>query len=64
MTYRTLTPAYREEIQNGISAQLNELSACESNVLVLAQRNGLLALSELIKALPDGYPIPLREGKE
>lgn len=57
--YKTLTPSYRAEIQEGIISQMQELNTCQDNALVSAQKVGLTVLSNLINALPDGYPIPI-----
>lgn len=60
--YKPLTPKFRSEILDSINSQVSELNACQENVFVSAQRVGLDALQNLIKALPDGYPIPLKDG--
>lgn len=60
--YKPLTPQFRSDILDGINSQISELNACQENVFVSVQRVGLDALQNLIKALPDGYPIPLKEG--
>lgn len=60
--YKPLTPKFRSEILDGINSQVNELNTCQTNAFVSAQKAGLNALQNLIKALPDGYPMPLKEG--
>lgn len=60
--YKPLTPQFRSDILGGINSQVSELNTCQENAFVSAQRVGLDALQNLIKALPDGYPIPLKEG--
>lgn len=60
--YKPLTPKFRSDILDSINSQVSELNACQENVFVSVQRVGLDALQNLIKALPDGYPIPLKEG--
>ena len=60
--YKPLTPKFRSDILDSINSQVSELNACQENVFVSAQRVGLDALQNLIKALPDGYPIPLKDG--
>lgn len=60
--YKPLTPKFRSDILDSINSQISELNACQTNAFVSAQRVGLDALQNLIKALPDGYPIPLKEG--
>lgn len=62
--YKPLTPIFRREIQEGIISQMQELNTCKDNAFVSAQRVGLTALSALIDALPDGYPIPIEGGRE
>ena len=60
--YKPLTPKFRSEILDSINSQVNELNTCQTNAFVSVQKAGLSALENLIKALPDGYPIPLKEG--
>lgn len=60
--YKPLTPKFRSEILDSINSQVSELNTCQENAFVLAQKVGLNALQNLIKALPDGYPIPVKEG--
>lgn len=60
--YKPLTPQFRSDILDGINSQVSELNTCQENAFVLAQKVGLNALQNLIKALPDGYPIPVKEG--
>ena len=60
--FKPLTPKFRSEILDSINSQVNELNTCQTNAFVSAQMAGLSALQNLIKALPDGYPIPLKEG--
>ena len=57
--YKPLTPKFRSDILDSINSQISELNACQENVFVSVQRVGLDALQNLIKALPDGYPIPI-----
>lgn len=57
--YKPLTPKFRSEILDSINSQVNELNTCQTNAFVSAQMAGLDALQNLIKALPDGYPIPI-----
>lgn len=59
--YKPLTPKFRSEILDSINSQVNELNTCQTNAFVSAQKAGLNALQNLIKALPDGYPMPLKE---
>ena len=57
--YKPLTPKFRSEILESINSQVSELNACQANAFVSVQKVGLNALENLIKALPDGYPIPI-----
>ena len=57
--YKPLTPKFRSDILDSINSQVSELNTCQENVFVSAQMVGLNALENLIKALPDGYPIPI-----
>lgn len=57
--YKPLTPALRSDITAGIHKNMTELNTCQPNVIVTAQKIGLIQLEKLINALPDGYPIPL-----
>ena len=57
--YKPLTPKFRSEILDSINSQVNELNTCQTNAFVSAQMVGLNALENLIKALQDGYPIPI-----
>lgn len=60
--YKPLTPKLRSEILDSINSQVNELNTCQTNAFVSAQMAGFSALESLIRALPDGYPIPVKEG--
>lgn len=57
--YKTLTPKFRQEIFDSIDREVEELNTCHENAFVYQQRIALAALRNLIKALPDGYPLPL-----
>ena len=61
--YKPLTPAFRNEIYQSIEDNIIELNAYQNNVLASAQIIGLTALKDLIKSLPDGYPIPVKRRK-
>ena len=60
--YKPLTPKLRNDILGSINSQISELNTCQQTAFVSAQKVGLDALKNLFKALPDGYPIPLKEG--
>ena len=59
--YKPLTPKLRNDILDSINSQLSELNTCQANAFVSVQKVGLNALENLIKALPDGYPIPIEK---
>lgn len=61
--YKPLTPALRNEIYQSIEDNIIELNTCQNNALVSAQKIGLALLKDLIKSLPDGYPIPVNRRK-
>lgn len=61
--YILLTPEKRRLIVSSIDKQLEELNTCNSNAYVNASKCGLHSLRNIIKALPDGYPLPVTERK-
>lgn len=58
--YKPLTPKLRNDILDSINSQLSELNTCQANAFVSVQKVGLSALENLFKALPDGYPVPIK----
>lgn len=58
---KPLTPKFREDINTSIDNQIRELETCQINAFVSARMCGLSALKNLINALPDGYPIPMKK---
>ena len=58
--YKPLTPKLRNDIMDSINSQLSELNTCQANAFVSVQKVGLNALENLIRALPDGYPVPIK----
>ena len=60
--YKPLTPKLRNDILDSINSQVNDLNTCQMNAFVSVQKIGLNALENLFRALPDGYPIPVKEG--
>ena len=58
---KPLTPEFRSDINISIDNQIRDLKTCQTNVFVLAQMRGLSELKNLINALPDGYPIPMKK---
>lgn len=58
---KPLTPEFRQNINESINSQIRELRTCEINAYVNMQLMGLQAWKNLINALPDGYPIPMRK---
>ena len=61
--YKPLTPAFRNEIYQSIEDNIIELNAYQNNALASAQIIGLTVLKDLIKSLPDGYPVPVKRRK-
>ena len=62
--YKPLTPNLRNDINDAIEKQMNELRTCQSNVFVSMQMERLRITKNLIGGLPDGYPIPMTNNKE
>ena len=60
--YKMLTPKLRGEINEGIDQMLDEVKTCEKNELTRMQFESLSTLKTLIDRLPDGYPMPMKEG--
>ena len=60
--YKTLTPAFRQQILDSIDKSMRELDTCGDNALVAVQRLGLTSYKALFKVLPDGYPVPITRG--
>ena len=60
--YKILTPKFRREINESIDQQLDEIKTCEDNVLTRMVSESLSTLKTLIGQLPDGYPMPMKEG--
>lgn len=58
--FKPLTPSFRNDINLSIEKQMAELSTCSNNVFVEAQMSAFKALSNIINALPDGYPVPMK----
>lgn len=59
--YKRLTPKLREELIKKLNNQIGELQECDDNVLVTAQIIALKQTKSLIRSLPDGYPLPMKE---
>lgn len=59
--YKPLTPKLREEINDSINSQLAELNTCERNTFVSIKEISLNVTKNLIRALPDGYPLPMKK---
>ena len=62
--YKPLTPEFRARINESVRSIEIELNTCQNTPYVTAQKIGLQALENLINALPDGFPLPMkmREG--
>ena len=59
--YTPLTPKFRVEINDSINSQLAELNTCERNTFVSIQEISLNVTKNLIRALPDGYPLRMKK---
>ena len=59
--YKRLTPQLRKGLIKKINNQISELQECDDNVLVTAQIIALKQTKSLIRSLPDGYPLPMKE---
>lgn len=57
--YKPLTPSFRNEINQSIDNNIDELKTCQSNGLVKVQIQAQIALKNLISNLPDGYLMPM-----
>lgn len=57
--YKPLTPELRNSINYSIERNISELRTCSPNAIVNMQVNANIALKNLIKSLPDGYPLPM-----
>lgn len=57
--YKPLTPELRNSINSSIDNSISELRTCRPNAIVNMQINANIALKNIIKALPDGYPLPM-----
>ena len=57
---KPLTPKFRTEILASIEDIERELKTCQGNAFVNVQLRALDAQRKLFKALPDGYPIPVK----
>ena len=61
--YKPLTPDLRKKTIDAIDSNIDELRTCKNNALVNAQISAWVTLKNLIKALPDGYLMPMEENK-
>ena len=59
--YKRLTPKLREELIKKLNNQIGKLQECDDNVLVTAQIIALKQTKSLIRSLPDGYLLPMKE---
>lgn len=58
--YVPLSPNMREAMNNSIDQRIAVLNTCESTPWVNLSRIETEVLRNLINALPDGYPMPIR----
>ncbi|UYJ04322.1 MAG: hypothetical protein OGM62_01020 [Coprobacillaceae bacterium] len=56
---KPLTPQFRDTILESLNKQSKELDSCTNNSYVVLQKIAIKQAKNLIKALPDGYPIPV-----
>lgn len=61
--YKPLTPDLRRKINDGIDRNIDELKTCQNNGFVNAQIDAWEMMKNMIKALPDGCLMPLKENK-
>jgi len=59
--YKRLTPQLRKGLIKKINNQISELQECEDDSLAKEQITELKATKSLIRDLPDGYPLPMKE---
>ena len=57
--YKPLTPSFRNEINETIDNNINELRNCQNNGLVKLQISAQTVLKNFISNLPDGYLLPM-----
>lgn len=62
--YQPLTPEFRSKVNSTINQNLAELNSCNNTVYVSAYKTAYGALRNIINALPDGYPIPMKRNGE
>lgn len=58
--YKPLTPEFRARINESVRYIEIELNTCQNTPYVTDQKIGLQALENLINALPDGFPLPMK----
>lgn len=59
--YKRLTPQLRKGLIKKINNQISELQEREDESLTKEQITELKATKNLIRDLPDGYPLPMKE---
>ena len=59
--YKRLTPQLRKRLIKKINNRISELQECEDDSLAKEQITELKATKNLIRDLPDGYPLPMKE---
>ena len=58
--YKPLTPELSNDTHSSINNNISELRTCQSNAFTNAQLIGYEALRNIIMALPDGDPLPMK----
>ena len=59
--YKILTPDFRKEINISIEKQLVEIATCGDNAFAQCQKMALQITRNVINALPNGFPLPIRK---
>ena len=59
--YKRLTPQLRKGLIKKINNRISELQEREDDSLAKEQITELKATKNLIRDLPDGYPLPMKE---
>jgi len=58
--YTPMTPKLRQAANRAIDDCMDQLNTCEGNAFVNAYRIAYRASRNLLNALPDGYPVPIK----
>lgn len=61
--YKPLTPAFRDQIISTINERISEINTCSNTFFKEMYLASYGSFKELINALPDGYPIPIKDDR-